>query len=461
MIFIKIIKSLLKVERSDLGIFSSLIKIAFPLMLSSLLQTLYNITDAFFLGKLGKEELSAPTIAFNIIFFLVIFGMGMSMAGTTLIAQSKGKGDDRKVDFYLGQTAVILLIFSVVLSVIGILATDPLLYLLQTPPEVFEHTHNYMIIIMAGLPFMFGFFVLQGSLQGIGNTVTPLWVQAITIVINVVLDPLMIFGLLFFPPLGVVGAALATLIARSIASIIALYILFKGNKGIKLRFSDMIPRKESVLLFLRIGLPASIGQALSALGFTVLQGLVNYFGTAVIAAFGVGNRIISLYNQPAMGISRATTTLVGQSVGAKDINRARRVVRVSVLAILAFLIPATSLTFFWGNYFVKFFVNDPETIWWGEILFKIVSPSVIFFGLFTVVNGAFQGAGDTKPIMFMSIARLWVIRVPLAFLLALMFNLGPLGIWIAMFVSNISVSLFGIAWFRRGRWVYAVDVDKI
>jgi len=455
----KIIEKLIR--NYDRVLVKQLLTLALPIMLSNFIQTLYNLTDAYFLGKLGAAELSAPTVSFNIIFFLVVFGMSFSMAGTTLIAQSKGKGDAEKVDFYLGQTASILGITSLIIMITGVSLTVPILKLLFVPDDVFGFARDYMTIIFLGIPFMFGIFILQAGLQGIGDTITPLWIQGITILINIILDPLLIFGIGPFPQLGVKGAAIATIFARFIATVLAFIILTKGKKGIKLRAKYMKIKKDSFILFAKIGLPSSIGQALSSLGFTVLQGVVNMFGTSVIAAFGVGNRIISLFNMPAQGISRALTTMVGQSLGAKDVNRAKKSVKISTIGSLLFLVPTMTATFLWGNHFVKFFVNDPQTIELGKILFKIVSPSVVFFGLFTVITGAFQGAGDTKPVMFLSIMRLWFIRVPFAYLLSFVFHLGPVGIWIAMFASNMITALSGFYWFSKGRWSHAINVDHI
>lgn len=443
------------------AIFRWLLRVSLPIMASNFIQTVYNLTDAFFLGKLGAAELSAPTIAFSVIFFLVVFGFALAMAGTTLIAQSKGKNDQEKVDFYLGQTTTLLLSIGVFLSVVGVLIAGPLLRLLQTPSDVFAYARDYITIIFAGLPLMFGFFILQAGMQGIGNTITPLWVQAISVGLNVGLDPLLIFGIGFFPAMGVRGAAVATVIARCIGSAIAFWILIRGDRGLRLRLRHMVPKKESVLLMLRIGIPASIGHGVSALGFTVLQGIVNVFDTAVIAAFGVGNRIVSLFNMPAMGISRATTTIVGQSLGAKRPDLTMRSVWIAVAMVLGFLVPAMTFTFFFGRYFVRFFVDDAATIGYGVMLFRIVSPSVVFFGVFMILTGAFQGSGDTKPIMVMNIARLWALRVPLAYLLAIALGIGPTGIWLSMFISNIVVSAFGLYWFRRGTWMHAVRTDEV
>jgi putative MATE family efflux protein len=438
-----------------------LLRIALPLMAGNLAQTLYNLTDTFFLGKLGREEVAAPTIAFPVIFFLVLFGIGLSMAGTTLIAQSKGKGDEEKVNFYLGQNCIILTVASLILAALGLLLTVPLLKLLQTPVEVFAYARDYMLIIFTGLPFMFGFFVLQSSMQGIGKTMVPLYIQLGMVILNIILDPIFIFGLGIIPAMGVKGAAIATVIARILASVTAFYILFKGRWGLRLTLANMRPERKAVRLFLRIGIPSSLGQALTALGFTVLQGVVNTFGAAAIAAFGVGNHIISLFNMPAMGISRATTTLVGQHLGARNVADAGRSVWISVLCIQLFLIPAALLSFFFGNHLVRFFVQDPQTILYGADLFRIVSPSVVLFGFVHAFIGAFQGAGDTKPAMFLNIARLWLIRLPLAYILAISFSWGPPGIWWAMFFSNLLIAAAGFYWFRRGSWIYALDPDSL
>lgn len=457
----KKIKSGSDIDLTKGNILKSLLIVALPIMFGNFLQTLYNITDAFFLGKLGRAQISAPTISFNVIFFMIVFGQGLSMAGTTLIAQSRGKRDQQKVDFYLGQTTVLLFVGAIIIAISGIILTPFILKLLQTPLDVFGYARDYMTIILAGLPFMFGMFILSASLQGIGDTVTPLKIQFLTIGLNVILDPLLIFGIWIFPELGVKGAAVATVFSRMVATIISLKILIKGRKGLKLKLENLKPDKNAMLLFLKIGLPASIGQGLSALGFTVLQGIVNSFGTAVVAAFGVANRIIALFNMPAMGLSRATVTLMGQNLGAKNIDRAKKTVKTAIWADLSFLVPAMTFTFFFGNYFVKFFVNDPETIKWGAILFKIVSPSVVFFGVFTIINGAFQGAGDTKPVMVLNICRLWGIRLPAAYILAILIMKNPVGIWISMFLSNLLISMIGIYWFSRGKWMHAINVDEI
>jgi MATE family, multidrug efflux pump len=443
------------------SLYRTLIRLAIPIMLNNLLQMLLNLADTFYLGKLGAAAVSAPTISFNFIFFLVVFGMSFGMAGTTLIAQSKGKGDQKKIDFYLGQATTVLMAMSIMISAIGLIFGTSILRLMQVPAEAFEYTRQYMSIIFAGMPAMFLVFVLRSALQGVGNSVTPLVVQAIAIGLNLILDPLVIFGIGPFPRLEVAGAAYATVFSRSVAAVIAVGILVRGRRGVRLRLRNLKPNWPAIKRLASIGLPASIGQGLSALGFTVLQGLVNTFGVAVVAAFGVGNRIVGLFNMPALGFSQATTSLVGQQLGAKRKDRAITVVKQSVLTVAVFILVGMTVMFFFGSSFVRFFVDDPEVIQYGATMFRIISMSVVLFAMFTVAIGAFQGGGDTRPIMFLNIGRLWGVRLPVAYLLAIVLNMGPDGIWWAMFVSNLATAAAGFLILRRGRWLTKIDPDSI
>lgn len=437
-----------------------ILRIAAPAMAGSLVETLYNLTDAFFLGKLGSAELSAPSVSTSLVFFLIIFATGLSGAGTTLIAQVKGRGDAERMNFYMNQTAVILAAASGVLTLSGLVLARPILRLLNTPPEVLGPALTYLRIVLGGMPFMFAYFLLQSSFSAIGDTVTPLKVHLTAVLANLVLDPLLIFGFGPIPALSVAGAAVATVLSQGLGAFLSLRILAKGRGPLRLRPALLRPDPKAAALILRIGLPSSVGQALSALGFTVLQGVVNLFGTGAIAAFGVGNRLIGLFDLPAHGLSVATTTLVGQALGARDEDRAARVVgsALRLCLVLVGLPLAASVAF--GGHLVRFFVADPEAVAVGDLMFKVVAPSVLFFCLYLVLSGAFQGAGDTRVIMVLSVVRLWIVRVPLAYALAFLAGMGPMSIWIAMFVSNLATALAGLAWFRGGRWRKALGTAE-
>ncbi len=427
----------------------------------NLLQMLYNLADTYFLGKLGSGALAAPSISFSVIFFMIIFGSGFSMAGTTLISQAKGKGDREKVDFYVSQTFLMMVILSVLIMIAGLTGSNLILIALQVPDNIISNVSVYLKIIFLGMPFMFMSFVLRATLQGIGDSLTPLKIQIVTVVINIILDPLLIFGLGPFPELGVAGAAIATVIARFISMVAAIYILFSGKKGIRIRVKYLKPERKAWGLIMRIGLPSAIGGGISALGFSVLQGVVNTFGTPVIAAFGIGNRVIGLFNMPAQGISQATAVLVGQHLGAKEPEKAEKAVKYGAISISLFIIVSMTITFFYGNYLTKFFINESDVIAYGTQLFRIVSLSVVFFSLFTVYSGAFQGGGDTKPTMIFNIIRLWGVRVPFAFLLSRTAGMGPEGVWWAMCLSNIVVAVGIFLLYQTGRWKHKLNSDHI
>lgn len=435
--------------------------IALPVVVNSLIETLYNLVDAFFLGKLGTAEISAPSISFSIMLFLIVFGTGISGAGTTLIAQAKGRGDHAKMSFYMNQTATFLFFLSLFLMVLGLVISRPLLVLLGTPSEVFGFTLIFMRICFLGIPFMFAYYVLLSSFTAAGDSFTPLWVHLIGIGLNVLLDPFLIFGLGPFPRLGVAGAAMATVFSQFVVAVLAIIILTQGRHGFRLSLEAMKPRRAALRLLAEIGLPSSLGQAISSLGFTVLQGLVNGFGASAIAAFGVGNRITGLFDIPARGIANAATALCGQALGARDEARSKRVVRIALIACLVFMTPLLTAAFFFGGDLVRFFVNDAEAIRLGDIMFKVTTPSVLMFGLFLVITGAFQGAGATRIIMLLSIVRLWVLRVPIAYALARFTGVGPLSIWYAMFVSNTGTALAGFVYYRGGRWLKALEGRKL
>ncbi|MGM0674188.1 MAG: MATE family efflux transporter [Spirochaetota bacterium] len=447
--------------QSPRELYSTLIRLATPIMLANLFQMFYNLADAYFLGRVGREAVSAVAISFNIVMLIVVVGAGLATAGQTLISQSKGREDQQRVDFYLGQMAVSLLGFALIVSLAGSLLIPVFLAILQVPPDAFSQTEGYLRIIFAGLPLMFFFFVMQAAMQGIGDSITPLIIQAGAVGLNIAFDPFLIFGLGPFPRMEVSGAALATVSSRAVASAVALAILVRGRRGLHLTLGNMIPRLHAVRLFFRIGAPISVGQGLAGMGFVALQGIVNSFGTAVIAAFGVGARIIGLFNMPTIGFSRATASLVGQSIGAGRPEQAKTVVKQSVLTILVFITVGMLLTFFFGNAFVRFFVDDPAVAEVGEVMFRVISISVIPFAMFTVANGAFQGGGDTKPVMYLNTARLWALRVPIAYILAVLVGIGPLGIWISMVISNVVIAAIGFRILAGGHWLTALDQSRL
>jgi len=437
-----------------------LMLLSMPIMASNLLQTLYNMADAYFLGKLGKEAISAPSITMNVSNFLIVFGAAFSIAGTTMLSQAYGANRENRArhDFLASQIFLMNSLMSIVVTVAGVLLTKPLLMLMHVPSGItFDYTVQYMTITFLTMPFLFGDFILRGILQGIGDSLTPLYVQGVAVILNVVLDPIFIFGWGPIPAMAVEGAAWATFISRALSSVVSMILLFGGFKGVRVSLRLLKPDKRTLAVMTRIGLPASIGQSVSSLGFAVIQGVVNSFGPAVIAAFGIGNRIQSLFNMPAQGISQGTAVLVGKKLGGRQDEEAAAVARYGMLISGLFISIGMSLVLLFGSHVIRFFVDDPDVVVHGIDMFRFTSFGVICFAIYTVILGAFQGGGMTRPVMIMNIVRLWVIRVPLSYLLPLTFGMGSTGIWVAMLVSNLLVTSWAFILFGKGSWKVTLE----
>lgn len=428
-----------------------LLAVAWPVCVSFLVQTLYNLVDAFWLGKLGRTALVAPTVTMNLVFIGIAVAMGLGQAGTTLVSQYRGAGREREMGRAAGQSMLLQVVIGSLLAGLGLIFAAPLLRLLATPEDAFAQTLVYMRWILAGVPMMFVFHVYQGIYSGLGDTVGPMRINVATVLINVVLDPLLIFGVGPFPELGVAGAALATVLARSVAAVLAVRAL-TGGGGFRLDRSDLAWDRPMVLRLLRVGLPLSMGQAVTSLGFTLLIGIVNGFGSAATAAFGVGHRVVMTISVPAWAMAQANATAVGQNLGAGLPERASLSVRTSAGLIAVVLAPLCLAVFVWAGPLTRIFVDDQQTVIYGRELLRITSPSVFLFSLILVMFGAFQGSGHTVPVMVVNAGRLWAVRIPASWLLAVHMGLGPSGLWWAMNLSNVIAGTVALIWFLRGGW---------
>ncbi|MCK4596418.1 MATE family efflux transporter, partial [bacterium] len=259
----------------------SLLRLSLPIMATFLLQTLYSMADAFWLGKLGREAISAPGISFPIIFLFVSFGAGFSVAGTSLVAQYTGSGQRDQANLAAGQTFIYLLFGAIFVSVVGMLVSDPILRLMHTPEDVFVNASAYLRIIFSGIPFMAISFVYGGIMRGVGDAVTPMIIDMAANLLNILLDPLLIFGWGPFPRMEVAGAATVTVCSRILASTACVILLLSGSRGLKVRWAQMRPRWKYLGRIMRIGMPAAVGQSGASLGFMVTQGFVNSFGSVV------------------------------------------------------------------------------------------------------------------------------------------------------------------------------------
>ena len=292
-----------------------------------------------------------------------------------------------------------------------------------------------------------------------GNTITPTILSAISAIINIILDPIFIFKLDW----GIAGAAWATLVSRIVLAIFGIFMIFGNNNLIKPSFKGFKFNKKIIKEIVNVGLPSAIGQSGSAMGFIVLNGFINSYGTATIAAYAMVNRITSLIMQPAMGLGSALTTIVGQNVGANQINRVKEAFHKALkLTIIIGVIGCIILIVF-DDSIINFFMkskDDPTVIELALIYLMYISLSMPLMGVFSVFRGLFQGTGNTQYSMSMDVGRLWFVRLPMILFFKHFTNWGSSGIWFSMSFSNFIVCLYGYWIYKKDGWKKSVIAVK-
>jgi len=447
---------LMDIKRNNLiegSVFRSLLALSVPIIIVQLLHTAYQLTDTFWVGRLGANAIAAVSISFPVIFLLNSLAGGLTMAGNILVAQYKGKENREAVNYIAAQTLLAVTVVALLLSVVGYLISPYLIGLMGVEEAVFIDAVAYLKISFLGIIFMFLSFIFQALMRGVGEVKIPMYIILATVLLNLFLDPLFIFGWKIIPAMGVAGSAWATIITQGISALAGLFILFRGKKEISLNLSDLKFDFSLIKRMFALGLPASIEQSTRSFGLMIITFLVATFGTTIVAAYGIGARMLSLIIIPSMGLSMATSTLVGQNVGAGKIDRAGKIIKVSALAGFVFLTLAGLFMFLFAEVLCSFFVpGETETIQLGSAYIKIMAFSFGFIALQMVMTSVFRGVGMTFTAMILSVAILWGLELPLAFILSKYTGLAETGLWLSLPIANILGAAISVFWFWRGSW---------
>ena len=462
-----------RVDMTTGAIAPKLAHLAWPLVLGNLLQTVYNVADMFWVGRVSPEAVAAVSLMFPLSWMFVSTAMGITAATTALVSQHVGAGDDRRADRVVAQTILLTLAVSSALAGVGLAARRPLLHLIGARGDVFVEALAYIEVIFLALPFTFLFFAFRASLQGAGDTKTAMWLMVLSAGLNVVIDPLFILGWGPFPAWGTFGAAVATFISRGAATAAGIYVLLRGGFGVRLRVGDLRPDFEILRKLVDVGYPATLDGWARSFAAVVMAGFVARFGAAPTAAYGIGVRLMSISWSVAGAVGQATATGVGQNLGAKTPDRAARVTWVATAATMGILFAAAALVVAFPAQAMLVFIDDPAVVAEGVVFLRIIAPFWAFFGGVMVIQGGFRGAGDTRVALALSLLSRWVLRVPVAVVLAFAwtatlpvvgvsvggFGIGVEGIWWAFSVGAFGTFLLAAAWFRRGTWREGVIED--
>lgn len=431
----------------------ALISLAVPIILTNILQSAYQLTDAFWVGRLGASEVAAVSVSMPVTFLVIALGSGLAMAGATLSAQYMGAGRRDKVNHVAAQTMLMVAVTSAVLGLTGYLLSPYFLTLLGVNEKVYDDALKFMHVSFIGVVFVFLFAMFQSLMRGIGQIKIPLMIVFGTVILNFFLDPLFIFGLGSFDGLGVMGAALATLVTQSIAAILGLTVFMRGRHGIQLEWHNFKPDFAYIKKAFFLGVPGSVELSARALGMIILSFLVASFGTVTIASYGVGSNLLQFVMIPAMGLSMAVSTLVGQNIGANQTERAEKITLLGTLwGFLGLTVIGIVFYLFAPHLIAVFIPDDPEVIKEGAHFLRTMCLTWGGIGVQLCVVSAFRASGNMQNAMMVALVSQWMVQFPLAYVLSKHTALQDNGIWWSFAVTNVVVAIFAFCWFKRGTW---------
>jgi len=435
------------------SISKALLKLGIPIILINILQSAYQLTDAFWVGRLGAEQVAAVSVSMPVTFLVIAIGSGLAMAGAILSAQYMGAGQQDKVNHVAAQTMLMVTLTASMLGLAGYVLSPYFLTLLGVEEQVFGDALKFMHVSFIGVVFVFIYAMFQALMRGIGQTKVPLYIVSGTVLLNFVLDPLLIFGFGNLSGFGVMGAALATLITQSLAAAIGVWVFLRGRHGIQLKLSSFKPDWQYMKQAFFLGAPGSVELSARAFGLIIMSFLVASFGTHTIASYGVGSNILQMVMIPAMGLSMAVSTLVGQNMGAGNPQRAAQITRLASLWGLLGLTSVGVIAYLFAEYLVAFFIPDDEFVIAGGAEFiRVMCLTWGGIGVQLCVVAAFRASGNMLNAMVVSLLSQCVIQFPAAYILSKHTSLGPQGIWYSFAITNVLVAIITYLWFAAGRW---------
>ena len=427
--------------------------LAVPMILEMCMESVFAVVDIFFVGRLGKNEaVSTVVLTESVLTIVYSLAIGLSMAATAMVARRIGEKDPKAAAKAGMQSLMLALLITVIISVAGLFFAPEILKLMGASAETIRIGTNYTRIIYGGSIVIMLLFLINGIFRGAGDAsiaMRSLWIANIC---NIILCPVLIYGVGPIPAFGITGAAMATTIGRGIGVLYQLYHLFSGKRVIKIKKQDFVPDWPIIKSISNIAWTGTAQFLIASASWMVLARIMAEFGDPAVAGYGVAIRLIMFFLLPAWGMSNAAATLVGQNLGAQQPERAEQSVWRTAKYNTIFMIFVTLVFLVFAQPIVAFMNKDVTVESYAVSALRIVSLGYIFFGVGMVVTSAFNGAGDTRTPTLINIFGFWLFQVPLAILLALVFKLGPNGVFISIVLAETGITIAGIIIFKKGKW---------
>ena len=450
-----ILKESLRGEEQDytaMGIRRAIVLLSIPMIMEMGMEALFALVDTFFVSKLGVVGTATVTLTetWMVPVYSIAWGLGMGI--TAVVARRTGEKDKSGARRAAGQSFLIALCCGLLMAVPAVLFAPGLLRLMKAEPEVMTVAIPYARLMFASNLVVTLLFALNAVFRGAGNPGIALRTLAIANGINIVLDPLFIFGVGFFPELGVQGAAVATTIGRTTGVLYLLWNFFRRDGSLAVSMPDLRPVREVIMGIVKVSL-GGVGQFLIAsLSWVFLVWIVADFGTEAVGGYGVAVRIIIVALLPAWGMANAAATLVGQNLGAGQPDRAHRSAWLCGHYNMVFMVLVTG--FFWiaAPWIVSFFDQGEEADGYAILAMRVISLGYFFYGYGMVLSQALNGAGDSLTPTWLNVICFWAMEIPMAYVLAIVLAWGPVGVFASVAICESILAVLSAIVFQRGKW---------
>ncbi|MEQ9120259.1 MATE family efflux transporter [Fulvivirga sp.] len=449
--FIKAVKG----EEKDFvsgSINKAIFMLSIPMILEMVMESLFAVVDIYFVGKVSVNAVATVALTESVIMIVYAIAIGLSMAATAVVARRIGEKQPEKAATAGIQAVFLTIAISLIFSLVGIFFAKDVLRLMGGEPDLVEEGYKYTMIMLGGNVTVMLLFLINAIFRGAGDASIAMRVLWIANGLNILLDPIFIFGLGPIPAFGVEGAAIATNIGRGVGVIIQLVALFGTTSVIRVTVQNLKIKWDIIKNIVKISL-GGIGQyMIGTLSWLFLVRISAVFGSEVLAGYAIAFRIIMFTILPSWGLSNAAATLVGQNLGAGFPDRAEQSVWKSAFYNMIFLFVISLVFGIWAEWFVRLFANEPEVVKYGALALRVICCGYIFFAYGMVIGQSFNGAGDTKTPTVINFFCFWMFEVPLAWVLSRTFDLGPLGIFLAIAIASSLFAVVSIVIFRKGKW---------
>jgi len=454
--FFSLFSQAIKGEQQDYttgSIDKAILLLSIPMILEMAMESLFAVIDVYFVSQLHDNDAVATIgLTESILTLIYSLAMGLSMGATAMVARRVGEKDIKAAEVAAAQAIFVGIALSLAISFVGIFFSEDLLRLMGASEQLIEKNSGYARWMLSGNITIMMLFLINGVFRGAGDAsiaMRSLWLANI---LNIILDPLFIFGFGPIPGFGVEGAAIATNIGRGVGVVYQIYHLQKGKGIIKLHAQNFIVQWDIITRLIKVSAGGTGQFLIGSASWIFLVRIMSDFGSAALAGYTIAIRVIVFAILPAWGMANAAATLVGQNLGAGHPERAEKSVWRTAFFNMTFLAVITVLFFSLAGPILRFFTSDEVVLANGIQCLQIVSLGYIFYAYGMVVNQSFNGAGDTRTPTIISFFGFWIFQIPLAYSLAKWLALGPIGVYSAISIAESLMAIVGIIIFRQGKW---------